>query len=59
MPKNRQKTQMGEISNPTKRDHNDDTYNNERLTRIKEENINIIKGKTHLEVEGVGKIFMM
>ncbi len=23
MPKNRQKTQMGEISNPTKRDHND------------------------------------
>ncbi len=35
-----------------------DTYNNERLTRIKEENINIIKGKIHLDVEGVGKIFM-
>jgi hypothetical protein len=28
-----------------------DTYNNERLTRIKEENINIIKGKIHLDVE--------
>ena len=24
-----------------------DTYNNERLTRIKEENINFIKGKIH------------
>ena len=28
-----------------------DTYNNERLTRIKEEKINIIKGKIHLDVE--------
>ncbi len=28
-----------------------DTYNNERLKRIKEENINIIKGKIHLDVE--------
>jgi hypothetical protein len=28
-----------------------DTYNNERLTRIKEENINIIKGKIHQDVE--------
>jgi hypothetical protein len=28
-----------------------DTYNNERLTRIKEENINIIKEKIHLDVE--------
>ncbi len=28
-----------------------DTYNNERLTRIKEENVNIIKGKIHLDVE--------
>jgi hypothetical protein len=44
--------QMGEISYPTKKDHNmTDTYNNERLKRIKEENINIIKGKIHLDVE--------
>ncbi len=28
-----------------------DTYNNERLTRIKVENINIIEGKIHLDVE--------
>jgi hypothetical protein len=28
-----------------------DTFNSERLTRIKEENINIIKGKIHLDVE--------
>jgi hypothetical protein len=28
-----------------------DTYNNERLKRIKEENINVIKGKIHLDVE--------
>jgi hypothetical protein len=28
-----------------------DTYNNERLKRIKEENINAIKGKIHLDVE--------
>ncbi len=28
-----------------------DTYNNERLKRIKEENINIIKGKVRLDVE--------
>jgi hypothetical protein len=28
-----------------------DTYNNERLTRIKAENTNIIKGKIHLDVE--------
>jgi hypothetical protein len=28
-----------------------DTYNNERLTRIKEENINIIKGKIILDVK--------
>ncbi len=28
-----------------------DTYNNERLKRIKEENMNVIKGKTHLNVE--------
>jgi hypothetical protein len=28
-----------------------DTYNNERLTRIKEANINIIKGKIHLDEE--------
>jgi hypothetical protein len=28
-----------------------DTYNNERLKRTKEENINVIKGKIHLDVE--------
>ena len=28
-----------------------DTYNNERLKRIKEENINLIKGKIHLDVK--------
>jgi hypothetical protein len=28
-----------------------DTYNNERLKRIKKENINVIKGKIHLDVE--------
>jgi hypothetical protein len=28
-----------------------DTYNNERLKRIKEENINIIKGNIHQDVE--------
>jgi hypothetical protein len=28
-----------------------DTYIDERLKRIKEENINIIKGKIHLDVE--------
>jgi hypothetical protein len=28
-----------------------DTYNNERLKRIKEENINDIKGKINLDVE--------
>ncbi len=28
-----------------------DTYNNERLKRIKEENIHVIKGKIHLDVE--------
>jgi hypothetical protein len=28
-----------------------DTYNNERLNRIKEENINFIKGKIRLDVE--------
>jgi hypothetical protein len=28
-----------------------DTYNNERLKRIKEENINVIKEKIHLDVE--------
>jgi hypothetical protein len=28
-----------------------DTYNNERLKRIKEENINVIKGKINLDVE--------
>ena len=28
-----------------------DTYNNERLKTIKEENINVIKGKIHLDVE--------
>jgi hypothetical protein len=28
-----------------------DIYNNERLTRIKEENTNIIKGQIHLDVE--------
>jgi hypothetical protein len=28
-----------------------DTYNNKRLKRLKEENINVIKGKIHLDVE--------
>jgi hypothetical protein len=28
-----------------------DTYNNERLKRIKDKNINFIKGKIHLDVE--------
>jgi hypothetical protein len=28
-----------------------DTYNNQRLERIKEESINVIEGKIHLEVE--------
>jgi hypothetical protein len=28
-----------------------DTCNNERLKRMKEENINVIKGKIHLDVE--------
>jgi hypothetical protein len=28
-----------------------DTYNNERLKRIKDENINVIKGKINLDVE--------
>jgi hypothetical protein len=28
-----------------------DTYNNERLKRIKKENINVIKGKIHLDEE--------
>jgi hypothetical protein len=28
-----------------------DTYNNERLKKIKEENINVIKGEIHLDVE--------
>ncbi len=36
-----------------------DTYNNERLTRIKEENINIIKGKIHLDVESSIKNMIM
>ncbi len=42
---------MGEISNPKKEITMTDTYNNERLKRIKEENINLIKGKIHLDVE--------
>ena len=42
---------MGEISNPKKEITMTDTYNNERLKRIKEENIKVIKGKTHLDVE--------
>jgi hypothetical protein len=36
-----------------------DTYNFERLTRIKEENMNIIKGKIHLDVEASIKNMIM
>ncbi len=51
MPKNRQKHKWVRYLTQQKEITMTDRYNNKRLTRIKEENINIIKRKTHLDVE--------